>query len=91
MKESWLGIDQLRAKVEDTKEQQETKKQEIARLYNLCFSTDAGKAVLAMMQADIDEQETFDPNMPAQHGYYREGMKAPLRKILQYIKYATQK
>ncbi len=85
------GIDQLRTRIEDTKEQQEAKRQEISRLYNLCFSTDAGKVVLAMMQADVDEQETFDPNMSAQHGYYREGMKAPLRKILQHIKYATQK
>jgi hypothetical protein len=44
-----------------------------------------------MMQADVDEQETFDPNMSAQHGYYREGQKQPLRKILHYIKLATQK
>lgn len=87
----WLGIEQLRAKTADTIEQQNAKSQDIARLYNLCFSTDAGKAVLAMMQADVDEQETFDPNMSAQYGYYREGQKQPLRKILHYIKLATQK
>lgn len=91
MTNTWLGIDQLRIKAEDSKEAQTAKIMDTARLYNLCFSTDAGKAVLAMMQADVDEQETFDPNMSAQHGYYREGQKQPLRKILQYIKLATQK
>ena len=91
MTESWLGIEQLRIKTEDTKEQQESKRLDVARLYGLCFGTEAGQKVLAMMQADVDEQETFDPNMSAQHGYYREGQKQPLRKTLQYIKLATQK
>jgi hypothetical protein len=91
MRESPIGIDQLRIRTEETLEQQHNKKLELSRIYNLCFSTDAGKIVLAMMQADIDEQETFDPNMSAQHGYYREGMKAVLRKILSNIKYSTQK
>lgn len=85
------GIDQLRIKTTDTIEQQNAKTQDIARVYNLCFSSDAGKVVLAMMQADVDEQETFDPAMSAQMGYYREGQKQPLRKILSYIKLATQK
>ena len=85
------GIDQLRIKTTDTIEEQESKKQDTARLYATCFSTEAGKIVLAMMQADVDEQETFDPAMSAQMGYYREGQKQPLRKILNYVKLATQK
>jgi hypothetical protein len=61
---------------------------EMAAVYDACFSTPAGRAVLADMRKKYVEVSRFVPGAGADYGYYREGMAQAVFEIEDYVRMA---
>ena len=86
-KESWLGIDRLHNQQKEKQEKQLEAVGKECAIYAECFNTAAGKKVLEMIRRDLDE-ETWNPALGPNFGYYREGQNDILRNINNRVNYA---
>ena len=83
-KSPW-GIDNLKEQVKELNEKQIQELQQKFVYYAQCFSTPAGKQVLADLERLLNDRPTWNPMKSKKHGYYREGQNDVLKFIINRV------
>lgn len=76
-----MGIDEINKEIERAETATNADK-ELSVLFNICFSTDAGKKVMEALSTILNDI-ILDPAhpKPVQLGFYREGQNSVVRMI----------
>lgn len=85
------GIDRLTEQVKGISKEQKSALERECALYASCFSTEAGTAVLNLMERMLESQPTWNPDKDAKYGFYREGQNDVIRHIKNRVNFAKRK